>query len=462
MTHRRCRRPALVHEAYIRWVDVAETQHWDSRRHSFAAAGQAASVALPQAHHRGEGVPQGTSETGPAICPVVTVSPNAEAPKLRLTRCHAASHVGQRYATHALLDVTRMAWTITGALQNPFDQVSACQIIWYEFQEPRRVEAWLSLRLNATISIVSHGKAAKQWGRAVLARTSRSVAGRIPFARERAEAKEIIRKGDADVQFKLEELIILGTLFLLAVTPIAPCPGDDAAPAKPTSHVERQLSEWMVRIDQRLLSTPHKQLGARAVDMLEARLADIASVLAPEPLAKLQKVTIVLDLTHGDLRSMQYHPSAEWLAEHGYARDLAKCVHIPDAGSFVQSRQVNEQPWAVLHELAHAYHDQELGFHEPRIEQAYRRFKRSGHGDAALLYNGQHVKHYALTDPKEFFAEMTEAYIGSNDFFPFNGAELLTAEPEVFQLMRDIWGPVERTRSAVVPGERSQEPQPEK
>ena len=78
--------------------------------------------------------------------------------------------------------------------------------------------------------------------------------------------------------------------------------------------------------------------------------------------------------------------------------------------------------------------------HESRIEQAYRRFKGSGHGDAALLYNGQRVKHYALTDPKEFFAEMTEAYIGSNDFFPFNGAELLTAEPEVFQLMLDISG----------------------
>lgn len=32
---------ALVHEAYIRLVDVERTQHWDSRGHFFAAAAQA-------------------------------------------------------------------------------------------------------------------------------------------------------------------------------------------------------------------------------------------------------------------------------------------------------------------------------------------------------------------------------------------------------------------------------------
>ncbi len=32
---------ALVHEAYLRLVDVPEAQHWDSRRHFFAAAAEA-------------------------------------------------------------------------------------------------------------------------------------------------------------------------------------------------------------------------------------------------------------------------------------------------------------------------------------------------------------------------------------------------------------------------------------
>ena len=32
---------ALVHDAYIRLVDVEKAQHWDSRRHFFAAAAEA-------------------------------------------------------------------------------------------------------------------------------------------------------------------------------------------------------------------------------------------------------------------------------------------------------------------------------------------------------------------------------------------------------------------------------------
>ena len=32
---------ALVHEAYIRLVDVEQAQHWDSRHHFFAAAAEA-------------------------------------------------------------------------------------------------------------------------------------------------------------------------------------------------------------------------------------------------------------------------------------------------------------------------------------------------------------------------------------------------------------------------------------
>jgi hypothetical protein len=38
---------------------------------------------------------------------------------------------------------------------------------------------------------------------------------------------------------------------------------------------------------------------------------------------------------------------------------------------------------------------------------------------------------------------MTEAYFGTNDFFPFNRGELKTAEPAIYQLLSEIWGPVQ-------------------
>jgi len=215
---------------------------------------------------------------------------------------------------------------------------------------------------------------------------------------------------------------------------------------KPTARTPRQIEGWTVLVDDRLLQPPEAELGSRTLKMLEAKLTDIASVVAPEPLAKLRTVTIVVDLSHGKLQTMQYHPSPGWLRENGYATNLAKCVHIPRAADLPTPRNINEQPWVILHELAHAYHDQVLGFDEPQIRRAFENFKRSGHGEDALLYNGKRVRHYGLTNQKEFFAEMTEAYFGLNDFFPFNRAEQMTAEPEIYELMATVWGPLGETK----------------
>jgi alpha-L-fucosidase 2 len=240
-------------------------------------------------------------------------------------------------------------------------------------------------------------------------------------------------------------------LALTCVLCVGALAGEKPDPPKPASRTIRKIEGWTVRVDDRLLRPPHDALGSRALKLLEAKLADITYVVPAERLAKLQAVTIVLDLSHGKLRTMQYHPDAGWLEAHGYARDLEKCVHIPEAADLPTPRNINEQPWVILHELAHAYHDQVLNFDEPRIKQAYERFKKSGHGDAALLYNGKRVRHYGLTDHKEFFAEMTESYFGVDDFFPFNRAELMTAEPEIYDLMRTIWEPGKAAAPGTVP-----------
>ena len=239
-------------------------------------------------------------------------------------------------------------------------------------------------------------------------------------------------------------LAVFAVLFALAAA-LAPraagdAPGKDGdEPPKPTSHTDRTIEGWTVRIDDRLLQPPNEALGERAIRFLDAKLSDIKIVVPPEPLKKLQTIKIVLDLTHGKLDVMQYHPSAEWLKEHGYSTELAKCVHIPRAADLPTKRNINEQPWVILHELSHGYHDQVLGFDDPRIIEAYERYKKSGHGESVLLYDGRHVRHYALTNHKEFFAEMTEAYFGSNDFFPFNRAELMESEPDIYKLLKQIW-----------------------
>jgi hypothetical protein len=195
-------------------------------------------------------------------------------------------------------------------------------------------------------------------------------------------------------------------------------------------------------VDDRLLSGADSALGARALKLLTARLVGITAVVPEKSLEKLREVPIQLDLTHGALRNMQYHPSAGWLKDHGYGESLAQCVHLPDASYFISPFENHRQPWAVLHELAHAYHDRVLGFDEPRILAAWKKFRDSGRYKSVLTSPGGEREHYALTDQKEFFAEMTESYFGANDFYPFVAGELKQAEPEIFALLRDIWGPL--------------------
>ncbi len=210
-------------------------------------------------------------------------------------------------------------------------------------------------------------------------------------------------------------------------------------PSQPATRTEQSLLGWTISVDDRLNETEQQELRDRALRFLEAKLFDITMVV-PEPmLGDLRKVRIVLDLECGKLGSMQYHPSAGWLTSNGYPAELAKCVHLPRAADVATRRNINEQPWVILHELAHAYHDQVLGFEEPKIKQAFDAYKKSGRGDATLLFSGDRVKHYALTDQKEFFAEMTEAYFGCNDFYPFTRAELKSSEPELYELLHQVW-----------------------
>ena len=219
-------------------------------------------------------------------------------------------------------------------------------------------------------------------------------------------------------------------------------------PALPTAHTTRDIEGWTVRVDDRLLKGEAAALGERALKLLTARLVAITIVVPEKALAKLRAITIELDLDYGDLRIMQYHPDAGWLKAHGYSESLAKCVHIPGAEEFLSPFENHRMPWVVLHELAHGYHDQVLGFDEPRIVAAWEKFCASGKYKSVLTSPGPMREHYGLTNQKEFFAEMTESYFGSNDFYPFVTGELKQAEPEIFALMAEIWGPLpERTKA---------------
>jgi len=236
-------------------------------------------------------------------------------------------------------------------------------------------------------------------------------------------------------RFPLHSLLF--SLLVLGTTSRA---DERPEPAKPDSHTVRNIEGWNVEIDDRLLEQ-NKELGDLSLRLLSNQLFQIAFQLPESKVEKLRTVKIRLDLTHGQLRSPQYHPSRGWLRNNGYSESLAKCVHLPDA-AYYSSKDIHRiQPWFLLHELAHAYHDQFLedGFENPAIKEAWQKTVDSGKYETTLHIDGYETKHYALTDQKEFFAEFTEAFFGVNDFFPFNRGELKKDDPEIDALMQALW-----------------------
>jgi len=206
-------------------------------------------------------------------------------------------------------------------------------------------------------------------------------------------------------------------------------------------HSTRRVEGWTVFVNDKL-QAEQKERVDRAVALIAAQLRAIVQVVPPEPLARLCSVPLWISPEYPRTRpTAEYHPSPHWLRENGRNPAMAKAVEFTNLR--ILDEEVKRMPMLALHELAHAYHDQFLGFDDAAIEAAFRRARDSGSYEAVkrAFADGSHKveRAYAMNDAKEYFAECTEAFFGRNDFFPFTRDELERHDPEMFRLLQSIW-----------------------
>ncbi|MDA1266992.1 MAG: metallopeptidase [Planctomycetota bacterium] len=203
------------------------------------------------------------------------------------------------------------------------------------------------------------------------------------------------------------------------------------------------LVGWTVWVDPLMLpGGANAEVGARCLDMLANHLERLEVLLVEPQLGRMRDLELWVDWQHPELVSFQYHPELDWLERHGHDPRLHQKVHLPRAQDLLSRQQMVKHPAVILHELAHAYHDQVLGFDEPRIRAAYAAARERGDYAQVLDHRGRTVRHYALTDHKEYFAEATEAYFYRNDFFPFVRAELMQFDAAIHRILVEVWGPL--------------------
>lgn len=235
-------------------------------------------------------------------------------------------------------------------------------------------------------------------------------------------------------------------LLLFLCSPFLLAQAADEAESKEKKEIitvdreERNVHGWTVRIDKRLLPGGefHEKFGKTAVDLLQADLTRITIIVPERQLKQLQKVVIVVD-EHPKLKGAQYHPSKRWLIDNGYEASMAKCVHVSRASTYANPDHAFVQPSMMIHELAHAFHDQVLGFEFEPIKKAFAQAQLKGQYKEVLFVKGGKRRHYALSNHKEYFAEATEAWFGTNDFYPFVRSELRGHDPRLYGELEKIW-----------------------
>jgi hypothetical protein len=215
---------------------------------------------------------------------------------------------------------------------------------------------------------------------------------------------------------------------------------DPPKPFEPTERYEvRQVEGWTILVNKGFLES-QPELAERTLTLLKFQLYQIVRRLPPTAVEKLRGVKIWVEENEPHHPCMAYHPDAGWLKEHGMNPEKAGCVELANARNFLS--WTFEQPWMVLHELAHAYHDQRLegGFGNAEVHEAFEQAMKDGQYNSVLRAGGKEEKAYATTNPMEYFAEATEAYFGTNDFYPFVRVELKKHDPELFALLGKLWG----------------------
>lgn len=229
--------------------------------------------------------------------------------------------------------------------------------------------------------------------------------------------------------------MILAATILTACLAVAQT---EPAPPGPTH------AGFRIRVADELAT--ETELRDRVLETLRADLDTVSAVL-PEPALGLlrERVTVWVErqgaVVPGGMsgRGMVFHPSAIWLKANGLDPARAGGIEIVNARDYLDWR--DHQPSMVLHELAHAYHHL-IGIDHPDIIGAFESARDAGLYDAvayALDPGGEGRRAYAMQNPTEYFAELSEAYFGRNDYEPFDRAGLLGFDERGYRVIETLW-----------------------
>ncbi len=206
----------------------------------------------------------------------------------------------------------------------------------------------------------------------------------------------------------------------------------------PTVSYSREYIEgFTIYINAKVLS--HKKEHQELRQALRSQLIKIKRTVPVIPLTYIKTIKVWVEWNSRKSGLAEFHYSTEWLKNNGYNPEKAGHVEISNTVNFIQQSK-KEQPSILLHEFSHGYEYFRLKGKHEKINAAYRNAVQKGLYQRVKHVSGKIKNAYALKNKAEYFAELTEACLGRNDYYPFDKDQLKKYDPVGYQLMLDVWG----------------------
>ena len=152
-------------------------------------------------------------------------------------------------------------------------------------------------------------------------------------------------------------------------------------------------------------------------------------------------------------RDACFHPGTEWLIKNGMNPAKRGGCEWYDAQHYLKDCDLWGPGGQVLHELSHAWHCLHIkgGYDNEEIINVYNLAMEEGLYDCVRVHDLQgktkECKAYACSNPMEYFAELSVAFLGGvdkeaehNKWYPFNRRQVHEHDPRAFDMLCRMWG----------------------
>lgn len=187
--------------------------------------------------------------------------------------------------------------------------------------------------------------------------------------------------------------------------------------------------------------------------LIDDELTKIADILDPDILKVVQKVPVWVEWDHAILdQNLQnrhaigayYKGTSAALIGEGIDPRKAGCVSIVSLRLAHKIKKDGGTQNTLLHEFAHVMHDLVWKSDNPFVISAFNQALARKLYEQVRFDNGKIGQAYASQSHKEYFAELTCAYLDKLDYEPHNRKELKEYDSVGYEIMTKAWGTPEQ------------------